>query len=360
MADHSSRTLPMFARVIMVPVAVAAVIALLVLAFVWPTIKAAPTGLTIAITGDKDLVAAFTTSAGAALGDAVTLTTVDDRAAALAGIESREFIGGIVMDSAKPEVLKSSAAGQVQSQIMGQVATQLQVSLDAQMYAGLKTAFETLQKATVGGGVGPQGVTQKAPAALPTVTVTDVVPLTSADSAGGGLTAAGMPLTVGGLLCGVLVGAMIRGAAWRFTGLLVASLGGGAVATAILGTWLGIYPARFVPVFLALSASMFAIGGLFVGLHSLIGTPGFGLAALIMVFAALPWAGFAVPPQFLPAHLGDIGQWLPPGATATLVRTLNYFPGASTLKPWLILGGWAVVCAVLVFLGRSAKSRRTD
>jgi type II secretory pathway pseudopilin PulG len=368
----------MIARVIVVPVAVAAVVALLVLAFVWPTVKAAPAGLDLAVTGDPALVAAFQQNAASQMGEAVSLVTVADRDAIVTGIQSRDYIGGLVLDPAASEVLLSTAAGQAQTQIMNQVAAQLQTSLHTQLYTALREGFDNLLKALNQAGAGgagqtpptgqnpstgtnpPTGTTppagQTPPAALPIVTITDVVPLAGADPTGAGLGTAGLPLTVGGLLCGVLVAAGIRGVWQRLVALVLAAAGGGAMATLILGSWLGIFPATGPVVFVAVSLSMLAIGGLFVGLHSLLGTAGFAVAALIVIVAALPWAGFAVPYQFLPAHLGQVGQWLPPGATGTLVRNLNYFPQASTWLQWVILGAWATLGLATTILGRAGRS----
>jgi hypothetical protein len=46
-----------------------------------------------------------------------------------------------------------------------------------------------------------------------------------------------------------------------------------------------------------------------------------------------------------------VGQWFPPGASATLVRDLAYFPAADTTFPWLVLAGWAVGGFLLAVLG---------
>ncbi|MFS0792493.1 hypothetical protein [Microbacterium sp. 1P10AE] len=40
-----------------------------------------------------------------------------------------------------------------------------------------------------------------------------------------------------------------------------------------------------------------------------------------------------------------------PGASATLIRDLSYFPAADTTQPWLVLTAWAVVGLVLSAIG---------
>ena len=61
--------------------------------------------------------------------------------------------------------------------------------------------------------------------------------------------------------------------------------------------------------------------------------------------AALPW-------QFLPEPWGLVGQWFQPGAGATLLRDLSYFPEASSIGFAVsVLAVWAVVSLALVALG---------
>src|SRR5690606_14780059 len=48
--------------------------------------------------------------------------------------------------------------------------------------------------------------------------------------------------------------------------------------------------------------------------------------------------------------------WLPPGAASTRLRSLSYFPEASTVLRGIILGGWAAVGVILTLLDRSRRS----
>jgi hypothetical protein len=84
---------------------------------------------------------------------------------------------------------------------------------------------------------------------------------------------------------------------------------------------------------------------------------------MVLVFLcgnALSAAGSA--PQLLPRPWGQVGQWLPPGAGATLLRAADYFNGARAGQPWAVLAAWAGAGIALVALSaaraRSAASEQ--
>ena len=59
-------------------------------------------------------------------------------------------------------------------------------------------------------------------------------------------------------------------------------------------------------------------------------------------------------PQLLPEPVGTIGQWLPPGAGATLLRSVAFFDGATATGPVLTLTWWAALGLGAVILGERA------
>ena len=72
---------------------------------------------------------------------------------------------------------------------------------------------------------------------------------------------------------------------------------------------------------------------------------------MLFLLGANPISSAAQPPEFLLAPWGAVGQWFPPGAAATLLRDLSYFPAVDATFPWLVLGAWAVGGLVLTALG---------
>jgi hypothetical protein len=70
-----------------------------------------------------------------------------------------------------------------------------------------------------------------------------------------------------------------------------------------------------------------------------------------------PFSGASSAPQMLPEPVGTIGQWLPPGAGTTLLRSVSFFDGAAATGPALTLTWWAVLGLGAVLLGSALKGR---
>lgn len=97
-------------------------------------------------------------------------------------------------------------------------------------------------------------------------------------------------------------------------------------------------------------------------MHGLLGLPGLGLTALVMVVLGNPLSGGSSAPQMLPAGWGAFGQWLPPGAGITALRGVAFFDGAGSGMAFAVLGGWLLLGLVLTLLpavGRRSLSRRS-
>jgi len=74
---------------------------------------------------------------------------------------------------------------------------------------------------------------------------------------------------------------------------------------------------------------------------------------LVMFLVGNALSGIAAAPELLPQPWGAVGQWFPPGAGATLLRDLSYFPDADVTFPWLVLAGWAIAGVLLALVGRA-------
>ncbi|MEU5925380.1 ABC transporter permease [Streptomyces antimycoticus] len=72
----------------------------------------------------------------------------------------------------------------------------------------------------------------------------------------------------------------------------------------------------------------------------------------VMVILGNPSSGGAVSWPLLPSLLGAIGRWLPPGASVNAQHTAIYFPHHQHPFPFLVLGGWSVVSAVVFWTWR--------
>jgi hypothetical protein len=325
-----------WSRVVAVPVALAVAVSVIVLAFLWPALTSEPKNLPIAVAGPAALVEQVTGTIEENADGAFEITTVDDRDAAVDAIEHREVYGAIVLGQS-PEVLTASAASPVAAQALAAVAAQLQGQLQQAAAA---------QAAAPGGQ--PPSIT---------VEVTDVVPLAETDERGVGLASAALPLVIGGLLGGILTSLLLAGRGRRLVALALYAVLAGAALAGILQGWLGVLQGSYLLNAAAIALAMFSIGAAVAGLAALLGRPGLALGAVTFVLFAVPLASAATPVEFLLEPWGAVGQWFPPGAGATLLRDLSYFPSADAGFPWLVLAGWAVAGVVLVLAGRTLERR---
>ena len=76
-----------------------------------------------------------------------------------------------------------------------------------------------------------------------------------------------------------------------------------------------------------------------------------------MVFIGNPFSGATSAPELLPAPVGTIGQWLPPGAGANLLRSTAYFGGHGASGHLTVLIVWIVLGLAAIAAGHHAPVR---
>ncbi len=334
-------------RTLALAVGAAAIVVVVLLAFLWPTITSSVKDLPLAIAGDPAQVTAVEKALDKAADGAFAVTRVSSREAAVQKIRTRDVDGAIVLGD-QPEVLTASANGAAVTQLLTQVAGKLQEQANAQAAAAVQQA--------IAAGKAPAG-TQ--PPAI-TVKVTDVVPLASTDARGLGLAAASFPLVLGGMLGGVLISLLIAGSRRRLLAVAAYSVVAGLAVTGVLQGWFGILQGSFGLNSLAVGLSMFAIAAFIVGLNALIGSAGIAVGAVLTVLVGNPLSAATQPMQFIAAPWGAIGQWFVPGASVSLLRDLSYFPDANPAFPWLVLAGWALVGVVAMLAGHFRNQEVTE
>ncbi|WP_432791349.1 ABC transporter permease [Brevibacterium sp. K11IcPPYGO002] len=357
-----------FGRALLVAVLAAAVVSLVMLAFSWPTVTSDPKDLPIAAVGDEEQIDQI---AGNAPDGMLDLTTVDTRAEAVKLIEEREVYGAFVLED-EPEILIAKAASPAVAQQLSTIGTQMQHSIDQQAISGLqegsKKMQEQMQKALEAAAAG-QAPSQGSPAGdgadpvasaqeVPQVTITDVVPLSDDDPSGAGLAIAGLPLTLGGIIGGVLTSMGIRSRRMRLVGTLVYGIVGGLALALIMQTWFGILQGDFAINALAIGLSIAATVGLINGFVSLIGPAGIAVGAVLTMFIGNPIASLNQPKEFLAGSWGEIGQFFVPGAAGTLLRDLSYFPDAPLALQWWVLSAWLAVGIALILVGHVIAHRK--
>jgi hypothetical protein len=75
-----------------------------------------------------------------------------------------------------------------------------------------------------------------------------------------------------------------------------------------------------------------------------------GVGAAAVMLLGNPLSGLASAPEMLPKGWGTLGQWLPQGGTATLLRSTAYFDGAGATTATLVLTCWSLAGIALVLV----------
>ncbi len=328
------------------------VVAIVVMAFVWPAATSQPQNLPVGISGPAEAVSAVEDKLAEQDPAPFDLHEVGSRDDAVEQIQTRQLYGAILLGE-KPEVLIATAASPAAAAALRGVATQLQLQIDGAAQTALTDQLTAIVGALASGQMPqlPDAAASGAPPQVPTVEVTDLVPLAEGDATGAGLAASVFPLVLGGMIGGILLTLLVQGVVRRLVGLVVFGIAAGALITLVMQTWFGILQGDWLLNATVIGLGVTATSAFIVGLAALMGPPGIAVAAIVTMLIANPMAGAAAPPQFLPAPWGAVGQWFVPGASATLLRSTAYFPDAATATQWLILGAWAVGGVILALIG---------
>ncbi len=204
-----------------------------------------------------------------------------------------------------------------------------------------------------------QAVAQQAAAEGAQVRTVDVVATPASDPRGAAFNAAVLPLALAGIAKGAVVTVLGLRGVRAVTALLGASALVAVVAAGIAHSWLGVLTGDWWAEAAVLGLSALAVNGAVAGLAALLGTVGIGIGAAVVMFLGKAFSGAASAPQMLPEPAGAIGQWLPPGAGSTLLRSVAYFDGAAATGPVLTLTWWAALGLGAVLLGSSLRARKT-
>lgn len=353
-------------KVIATSVLASLLVALVVLAFTWPTKTMEAKNLPVSIAGPEVTVSQFEQSLKDQGIETFDLKQASSREEAEQQIKQRETYGAIIFtEGAAPEVLTAPAANTAATQILNGVANQLNAQIQQKALAAKTEALT--QAVQAGGEQGAQAAAQleqmkvqAEQASAMAVKTTAVVSLSESDSSGTGLAIAAFPLVIGGILGGSFSVLRVNGTWRRFATATLYAVIGGALTALILSTWFGFIPGDFATLWAAFGATYLATAFFIVGVGAL-SSPLIGLAvgAVITMFIGNPISGATMPSVFLPGAWGQIGQMLVPGASSTLLRSIAYFPEVATSGQWLVLGSWIAFGLLAGVIGWALKERRT-
>ena len=353
-------------KVLLTSLQASLIVAVVILAFTWPTKTMEAKNLPVSIAGPEVTVSQFEQSLKDQGIETFDLKQASSREEAEQQIKQRETYGAIIFtEGAAPEVLTAPAANTAATQILNGVATQLNAQIQQKALAAKTEALT--QAVQAGGEQGAQAAAQleqmkvqAEQASAMEAKTTAVVPLSENDSSGTGLAIAAFPLVMGGTIGGMLSLTLINGTWRRFATATLYSVIAGALTALILSTLFGFIPSDFATLWAAFAATYLATAFFIVGVGAL-SSPLIGLAvgAVITMFIGNPISGASMPSVFLPGAWGQIGQMLVPGASSTLLSSIAYFPEVSTSDQWLVLGSWVAFGLLAGVIGWALKERRT-
>ena len=199
------------------------------------------------------------------------------------------------------------------------------------------------------------GIAQQAGVPLRTE---DLAPPTAEDPRGAGLAASALPITLAGLLPAVALVLLLKREVWtRFAAAVVFAAGAGTTIAALLRYVFNSIDQTVWGVAAGLTLGLLAAGLSMLGLGSLFGRIGLAVGALLALLLGNPLSGLNSAPEMLPSGWGALGQWLPQGATATLLRSTAFFDGAGATTAIVVLTCWAVAGAALIVIAAVRRGR---
>ncbi len=322
---------PPWRQLLAVTVVLPVLIGLAVLAFAWPAARIAPRNLPVGIVGTTPATAQVAAGLDRAEPGGFDLHLYPDEASARVAIRDRDVYGAFVVTGREITVLEAGAASPTVAQLLTSVGQQLAGSASAD---------------------------GQAPSAIAVRSV-DVVPSSSADPRGLVLSSSLLPLTICSILIASVIGLVVGfRPAWRqIVALAVVSAVAGLGANLIAQSFLGALPNQHLATWAALSLTLLAISSTAAGLIALIGPAGFALGAALMVFVGNPFSGVTSAPQLLPDWVDHLGQWLPPGAGANLLRSTAYFGGNGAAGHLVVLVLWTAFGLGAVVVGHHTSAR---
>lgn len=298
--------------------------ALMLLVFTWPATDSGPREVPIAVAGPEQAIGpleqALTAAPGADQGTpAFDVTAVADEAAATEAIADRDVYGAVVVSPESSHLLVASGAGPAVARLL-QNAVTTAVPDDVQLE------------------------------------IRDVAPPTEDDPTGAGLTTSVLPLVLTSAAGGLLAGITLRRTGHRLAFVAGLAVVAGLVAAALIQPVLGITDGSYWALAGTIALLVGGIAATVAGLGSVLGVGGAGLGMALMILVGNPLSSAASAPEMLPQPWGEVGQLLPPGAGATLVRSVGFFDGAAAGSPLLVLGIWLAIGVALILAGTLRKS----
>jgi hypothetical protein len=294
-------------------VVLAVVLAILAIAFALPAARSKPHAVPIGAAGPQAAGGQVAAILEQHAPGAFAITYYPGEAALRDAIRNRDVYGGISFGPDGQTLLTATGGSPMIAQMLTQIGT---------------------------------GIAEHAGVPLHTE---DLAPPTAADPRGAGLAASALPITLAGLLPAVALVLLLKREVWtRLAAAVVFAAVAGTTIAALLRYVFESIDQNVWGVAAGLTLGLLAAGLSMLGLGSLFGRAGLAIGALLALLLGNPLSGLSSAPEMLPSGWGTLGQWLPQGATATLLRSTAFFDGAGATAAIAVLTCWAVAGAALI------------
>lgn len=302
----------------------AVAIALVAIAFALPAARSKPHDVPIGAAGPQAASSQVAQRLEQQAPGAFSVTYYPGEAALRDAILNRNVYGGIAFGPDGPILLTATGASPAVAQLLNQVGS---------------------------------GIAAHSGVALRTE---DLAPPTQDDPRGAGLAASALPITLAGMLPAFALVLALKREVWtRLVATVVFTAVAGTTVAALLYYVFGSVEDNLWGVAAGLTLGVAAAGLFILGLGSLFGKVGLGVGALLALLLGNPLSGLTSAPEMLPSGWGQLGQLLPQGANATLLRSTAYFGGAGATTAIVVLSCWALIGASMVVIAALRQRGRT-
>ncbi|MFF4709134.1 ABC transporter permease [Streptomyces sp. NPDC001297] len=356
-------------------VALPLVISVAVLAYAWPAARVAPRDLPVGIVGTSAASQGVVEGLAHGRPGAFDFRLYPDVASARTAVRERDVYGAFAVTPGSLTVLESTAASPTVAQLLDATGTQLAArasaaaaraaaaregaardsSAHAKPAHGKAPHAESARAGSASGGSGKDGKDGKDGAGKPApveVRTVDVVRISADDPRGAVFSSSLLPMTICSIVIALVVALALRlRPVVRALTLVVVSAAAALGVYLVAQGWLGALPHDPLATWAALALTILAISATTAGMITLVGSGGLGPCAALMVFVGNPFSGSTSAPELLPTAVREIGQWLPPGAGASLVRGTAYFDGNGSAGHVAVLALWSVLGLAAVLFG---------
>ena len=306
------------------PLVVGLLIVIVLIGLIGTAIKnPQPHDIPVGLVGPAPAVQQISSSFATAAPGAFDFTTFASENDARAALDTRTIDGVLILGSASPHLIIAGAAG---DGVTGVITAAFTNVFKAQ---GATLTVETVHPFASGDAHG---------LILFFVVVATLISTLASQAV---LFATGRNLRIGAKLSLIFVyGALVGMTAMGMAAWIAGGYGDGFWAAAGLDALASI-----------------AIGAVVAGLVRLLGAPGIGLAALLMVLSLVS-SGGPVGSQLLPDFYRALAPWTTAGQLYGALRDALFFDGAALATPIAVLGGWLVVGLLLTVIGELATRSR--